>query len=228
MQSSGVSSRLHVLHRHNGPCRDSTYVNSVNYVETDGHAVAAVDEETGSTGQVGYGAEGYWRDYAVNPFTSPETEAPTAGAQPLDSGDEGFCPRCRSAAPTIGIRGEGGEWGAGGTRAASPRNAGPAFRLRYEPSPKHGPRDIGRSSRAPANGQDALDQSIQVKSTSPRRVGIDYETGDFVVFDQTSQGIFHGHVRSWSGPNGLTQAMQRALRESGMVDRRGRILWSGA
>jgi len=53
--------------------------------------------------------------------------------------------------------------------------------------------------------------------------GIDYATGDFVVFDQTTAGVFHGHVRAWSGPNGLTPAMQRALRQAGMVDRRGRI-----
>lgn len=45
--------------------------------------------------------------------------------------------------------------------------------------------------------------------------------GDFVVFDRTSEGVFHGHVRPW---NELTPQKQNTLRRSGMADRRGRIL----
>jgi filamentous hemagglutinin len=96
-------------------------------------------------------------------------------------------------------------------------------RMEFEPADYHGPTDRGRKSRGPVNGQDALDLSVQVKSTSPRRIGIDYKTGDFVVFDRTRPGVYHGHVRPWSE---LHQDQQRALIDAGMVDRRGNI-WRG-
>ncbi len=41
---------------------------------------------------------------------------------------------------------------------------------------------------------------MQIKEISPRHVGIGYETGEFTVFDQTSNGVFHGHVRGWKDP----------------------------
>jgi hypothetical protein len=93
-------------------------------------------------------------------------------------------------------------------------------RLKYEGSPKHGRTARGNVSAAPVNGQDALDTSLQIKGTSPRRVGIDYETGDFVVFDQTSEGVFHGHVRAWGD---LPPGAQQALRDAGMATRNGKI-----
>jgi hypothetical protein len=100
-------------------------------------------------------------------------------------------------------------------------DAGAMRRMEYEAAPYHGTVDNLTKSRAPINGQDALDLSVQVKPTSPRRVGIDYEVGDFAVFDQTRDGIFHGHARSWDD---LHPDMQRALQQAGMVDRRGNIL----
>lgn len=58
----------------------------------------------------------------------------------------------------------------------------------YEPNPKHGSAAKGSSrgtnSAEPSNGQDALDNSVQVKPTSPRRVGIDRTTGDEVILDR--------------------------------------------
>ncbi|WP_331655372.1 hypothetical protein, partial [Aminipila sp.] len=100
-------------------------------------------------------------------------------------------------------------------------SVGAARRLTYEASPKHGATAKGSISAAPRNGQEALDLSIQVKSTSPRRISIDYKTGEFNMFDQTSSGVFHGHVRTWDQ---LASEMQRALRQAGMVDSKGRIL----
>ena len=95
-------------------------------------------------------------------------------------------------------------------------------RYTYEASPKHGATRVGNVSAAPKNGQVALDNSVQVKDV-PRRVGVDYDTGEFAVFDQThpNKGIFHGHVRTWEE---LTQEQQNALVKSGYTDRRGRIL----
>jgi len=99
--------------------------------------------------------------------------------------------------------------------------------LIYEASPKHGRTErgtaMGVSSTAPLDGQAALNNSVQVKPTSPRRVGVDKANTQIVVFDQThpNQPIYHGHVREWGH---LTQEMQTALVDSGKVTRRGRIL----
>jgi filamentous hemagglutinin len=113
-----------------------------------------------------------------------------------------------------GSRIEAEELGAG-------RSLGSSRRLDYEPASYHGKVDNATKSRAPTNGQDTLDVSVQVKPTSPRRVGMDSETGDFVVFDKTRENVYHGHVRSWED---LHPDMQRALQDAGMVNRRGKLL----
>ena len=65
------------------------------------------------------------------------------------------------------------------------RYVGPVRRRVYERNPKHGPIDRGEISREPKNGQEALDNSVQVKSASTGRIGIDYNEGEFVVFRRT-------------------------------------------
>jgi hypothetical protein len=96
-------------------------------------------------------------------------------------------------------------------------------RLRYEPSPKHGPTQHGDVAPAPSNGRAALDRSVQIRPTSTRRVGVDPKNNEIVIFDEThpGQGVYHGHVRSWSE---LRPEMQNALRRAGLVDPRGRII----
>jgi hypothetical protein len=106
-------------------------------------------------------------------------------------------------------------------QAAADNGAGAMKRLEFEPAPYHGRMDKGLKSRGPMNGQAALESSLQVKASSPRRVGIDYDSGEFVVFDQTTSGVFHGHVRAWKE---LTPEMQTILVEAGRVSRRGKIL----
>ena len=99
-------------------------------------------------------------------------------------------------------------------------------RYKYEANPKHprwtpgGPTGV-RASKAPKNGQDALDYSVQIKDNSPRRVGIDYETSEFAIFDEHAPGTYHGHVRKWDE---LEQQHQNALVRAGMTDLKGRIL----
>lgn len=73
-------------------------------------------------------------------------------------------------------------------------------------------------SAAPKNGQAALDNSVSVGSNTTRRIGI--SNNQFVVLDETSTGVFHGHVRSW---NDLTQKMQNALKNANKVTKRGKI-----
>ncbi|WP_250655568.1 RHS repeat-associated core domain-containing protein [Alkalimarinus coralli] len=64
---------------------------------------------------------------------------------------------------------------------------------------KHGAQDIGEISRAPANGQEALNNSIQIKPTSPRRVGVDAINKELVILDRhletSSSEYYHGHVQ---------------------------------
>lgn len=46
----------------------------------------------------------------------------------------------------------------------------------------------------------------------------DKANGEILVFDRTSDGIFHGHVRSFKD---LTSQQQNVLRRSGLVDKKG-------
>ena len=80
----------------------------------------------------------------------------------------------------------------------------------YEAGGKHGSASRGSSrgenSAEPADGQGALDNSVQIKPTSPRRVGI--SSGETVIMDRTrvvecgcsveggTNEVFHGHVRT--------------------------------
>jgi hypothetical protein len=89
----------------------------------------------------------------------------------------------------------------------------------FEPNPKHGPVQRGNVSPAPTNGQAALGNSVQIKDTSTRRVGVDPSTGQIVVLDEHLDGRFHGHVREWDE---LTTEMQNTLKRNGLVDRKGR------
>jgi hypothetical protein len=67
----------------------------------------------------------------------------------------------------------------------------------FEQSLKHGGSERREAGRGPKNGQSALDNSVQVKPMSPRRVGVDAANAEIVVLDQTSEDTFQGHVRSW-------------------------------
>jgi hypothetical protein len=78
--------------------------------------------------------------------------------------------------------------------------------------------------------QSALDSSVPIGGQSRSRVGIDYESGEFVVFSfqenkaipgRGTVPIHHGHVRPWAELNPRQQA---ALRAAGMADKRGKIL----
>jgi hypothetical protein len=152
---------------------------------------------------------------------SPPPAAPKGGARP--AGGNGSAPGAttppRASEPVPATT----------TPAASEPPAGSVgamARYKFETNPKHpkwtpdGPTGV-RASKAPKNGQDALDASVQIKDTSPRRVGVDYEPEEFVIFDEHTPGNYHGHVRKWDE---LEQAHQNALVRAGLADRRGNIL----
>lgn len=97
----------------------------------------------------------------------------------------------------------------------------------YEPGGKHGATrretSRGTNSAEPADGQEALDNSVSLGENTARRVGVDKENGEIVVLDEThpGQGIYHGHVREWGE---LTDKMKNALKRAGLVDKKGRIV----
>ena len=91
----------------------------------------------------------------------------------------------------------------GGTVGAMQRNT-------YEGAPYHHFQSKGLKSRAPIDGQGTLDNSLQVKNTSPRRVGWDPANKEAVVFDQTRPGVFHGHVEDLRE---LPEQARRLLKE---------------
>ena len=97
----------------------------------------------------------------------------------------------------------------------------------YEANPKHGAEaratSRGGSSAEPADGQGALDNSVQIKGTSPRRVGIDPSNGDVVILDRHlevscdcggTNELFHGHVRTDINSDPGMQAAKNALRRA--------------
>jgi RHS repeat-associated protein len=95
----------------------------------------------------------------------------------------------------------------------------------FKNAPYHGTSDNAVKSRAPTNGQVALNNSVQVKETSPRRVGMDVENKEFVVLDKTEtypngDEEFHGHVRCWCD---LHNEQQSAFKKAGMVTGKGKI-----
>ncbi|MGB1271774.1 MAG: hypothetical protein ACPG5T_06860, partial [Endozoicomonas sp.] len=100
------------------------------------------------------------------------------------------------------------------------RKTGAGTSLKYELAPYHGLKSNSVKSKAPVHGQSALDNSIQVSQNSPRRVGIDYQAKEFVIFDETSSGVFHGHVRTWEE---LRQQDQAVLRKHFGVSKKGKI-----
>nr|WP_321840119.1 RHS repeat-associated core domain-containing protein [Paraburkholderia bannensis] len=95
----------------------------------------------------------------------------------------------------------------------------------YKDAPYHGTTDNAVKSKAQINGQGALDNSVQVKDTSPRRVGVDAENNELVVMDKTRTHAnrdeeFHGRVRCWCD---LHNDQQSALRRAGKVTSKGKI-----
>jgi len=89
---------------------------------------------------------------------------------------------------------------------------------KYKDAPYHTRFGNSIKSKAPSNGQRALDHSILIGENSSRRIGI--SDGEFVVLDQTSPGLFHGHVRSWAD---LTDQMKSALVNSNLTSLKGKI-----
>ncbi|MCF3133282.1 DUF6531 domain-containing protein [Streptomyces olivochromogenes] len=90
----------------------------------------------------------------------------------------------------------------------------------------------GEVSRAPANGQGALDRSIPLGDPNNpnrfRRLGVDYANNEIVVLDRHEyvtdkngnivKEIYHGHVRSSYPGDGITEGDLNKLKKNGMIN----------
>jgi len=90
----------------------------------------------------------------------------------------------------------------------------------YESNPKHGKNKRGNANPEPTNPQKALEDSIELPGNTSRRIAIDKQAEEFVVFDEHMPNKFHGHTRTWKE---LDQTMQATLRKEGMVSKKGKI-----
>ena len=98
--------------------------------------------------------------------------------------------------------------------------------LIYEGVDYHHENSMGNSkngkSPAPKNGQRALDKSVKVKGKGKRRVAVD--DGQFIIFDETSPGRFHGHARTWEEIKSGPPEYKNAFTENGLISNNGKIL----
>ncbi|MEU9736552.1 DUF6531 domain-containing protein, partial [Streptomyces sp. NPDC048002] len=89
----------------------------------------------------------------------------------------------------------------------------------------------GEVSRAPSNGQAALDRSIDMDPNNPsvtRRLGVDHVNNEIVVLDRHREildkdgnvvkEIYHGHVQSSYPSKSVTQGDLTKLKKAGMID----------
>jgi len=92
--------------------------------------------------------------------------------------------------------------------------------VEFESNPKHGKSKRGKANPEPTNPKKALGNSIELPGNTTRRIAVDKEAGEFVVFDEHLPGKFHGHIRKWEE---LDQTMQATLRKEGLVTKKGKI-----
>lgn len=96
---------------------------------------------------------------------------------------------------------------------------------RYEASPKHGATarsgPHGEISAGPSNGQETLDNAVDVKPTSTQKVGVDCVNDEFVVFREHLPGRYHGYVSKWEE---LAVEARNALIKAGKATAKGRII----
>jgi RHS repeat-associated protein len=114
-------------------------------------------------------------------------------------------------------RAAGGDVSPNGALAALLPGAG----LRYEPNPKHGTSARGDVSAEPTNPQQTLENSVPIKNTSTARVGVDPSTGEYVMFRETSSGVYHGYATT--NFNDLPNEAKAALQNAGMVSQSGKM-----
>ena len=107
----------------------------------------------------------------------------------------------------------------GGPKGQLPDGEDPEEEKKYNEAPYHHQQSSGAKSKAPTNGQQALDSSVPYGDKG-NRIAVDKANEEIVVLMKDGPGSYHGHVRTWDG---LEPTMQQALKENGLV----RVMGSG-
>ena len=95
---------------------------------------------------------------------------------------------------------------------------------KYEDAPYHHKNSTGTKSISPDNGQDALNHLIaSPNQNSKRRYGVS-QSGQYVVFDETSPRLYHGHVVEW-GELSKVKGLQKELIMQGMASKFGKAIY---
>lgn len=89
---------------------------------------------------------------------------------------------------------------------------------RYEKADYYGKTDNSIKNKAPIDGQDALDNSIEINSNTKRRIAI--SNNEIVILDEIINCIYYGHVRKWEE---LSPKMRPILIKAGLVNKKGKI-----
>jgi len=98
----------------------------------------------------------------------------------------------------------------------------------YAPAPYHGLKDTKKKSKAPQDGQTALDNSIEIidNQGSPKKSRIAIMDDEFILLyftlnHPTAGKLYHGFVVPWKK---LPQDSKDTLKNAGMVRRNGKII----
>ncbi len=95
---------------------------------------------------------------------------------------------------------------------------------KYEDASYHHKNSTGIKSISPTNGQNALNHSIaSPNQNSKRRYGVS-QSGQYVVFDETSPRLYHGHVIEWNELNKV-KGLQKELIQQGMASKLGKAIY---
>jgi filamentous hemagglutinin len=92
---------------------------------------------------------------------------------------------------------------------------------KYEDASYHHSNTNGLKNPAPKDPNTSLQNSVRISENSTRRISVDSINNEFVVFDETQPGLWHGHTRTWTE---LNQQMKNALIKAGRVTIKGKIL----
>jgi len=112
-----------------------------------------------------------------------------------------------------------GEKSTSSAATGGPDDEDPEEEKKYNEAPYHHQQSSGAKSKAPTNGQQALDNSVPYGERG-NRVSVDKANDEYIVLMKDSPGNYHGHVRNWEQ---LEPSMQKALSDKGLV----RLLGSG-
>ena len=102
----------------------------------------------------------------------------------------------------------------------------------FIPAPYHPEHPTpGCKSTGPSwhDGQKALDASVEVENESDgeKKQRVVVYGGKYIVLDQTSSGVYHGHHRPWKKQGtmqGLTPEMKKSLKKAEIVKDNGKVL----